>query len=138
MCFIGDVTNNLEADMSYIKYETNIVDYYKVTLKGWPLDVFISSSKINAMKALQTLLAALDPNDSTPPMCKFHTLTDEQFAEYQVMQAAKHGQGDMEEHVHKEHLDKGKICSPYKHRDNVEESGDELGEPGTGKAGKWK
>ena len=85
MCFIGDVTNDLEANMSYIKYETDIVDYYKVTLEGWPLDVFISPSKINAMKALQTLSAALDPDDGTPPMCKFRALTDEQFTEYQVV-----------------------------------------------------
>ena len=126
--------------MSYIKYEMDIVDYYKVIMEGWPLDIFISPRKINAMKALQTLSAALEPNDNAPPTCKFHALTDAQFIEYQAVRVAKgtQGPGDNQEHVRKERSDKGMTRGPYKCWENVEEVDKESGEVGMGKAGKWK
>ena len=99
--------------MSYVKYEMSIVDYYKVIMEGWPLDVFIGPSKINTLKALQTLSTALEPNSNALPICKFHALTDVQFIEHQVAPVAKDTQGDTQDHVCKEHSDKGMTCSYY-------------------------
>ena len=120
--------------MSYVKYETDIVDHYKVIMEGWPLDIFISPSKINAMKALQTLSATLEPNGNAPPTCKFHTLTDVQLTEHQAVRVSK----DTQDRVRKERLDKGMTRGPYKAWENIEEVDKESDEVGTGKAGKRK
>lgn len=50
MGLAGEITKDVNAEMSYLNYETNIVHRYGVELVGWPLDILsldgVTTSKL--------------------------------------------------------------------------------------------
>jgi hypothetical protein len=127
--FTGDKPENPNAEMAYAKYESNIVDQYRVVLEGWPLTEFMSPSKIRTMKALEKLMVALEGTKDEEPTCRFCKLTMDEYEAHKLRRTKTADQ--TEEHSCKERCNKGVTCGPYKRRDNEIEA-----EPSAGTKGK--
>ncbi|KAF8522985.1 hypothetical protein JB92DRAFT_2827420 [Gautieria morchelliformis] len=121
----GQITGYPEAEMSYARYESDIVDRYQVVMEGWPLEGNIRSPfKIGTMKALERLTNALEGSKDVARTCQFRRLSDEEYAAHKVAREANSGAGN--DRPRKEHADKGLARRPYQRCANVS---NDLAEP---------
>ncbi|KAF8531757.1 hypothetical protein JB92DRAFT_2848659 [Gautieria morchelliformis] len=108
---LRQITGDPEAEMSYARYESGIVDRYQVVMEGWPLEGYIRSPcKIGTMKALERLTNALEGSKDVAPTCRFRRLSDKEYAAHKVGREANSGAGN--DRPRKEHADKGLARRP--------------------------
>ncbi|KAF8507654.1 hypothetical protein JB92DRAFT_2958584 [Gautieria morchelliformis] len=122
---LRQITGDPEAEMSYARYESDIVDRYQVVMEGWPLEGNIRSPcKIGTMKALERLTNALKGSKDVAPTFRFCRLSDEEYHAHKVAHKVNSGAGN--DRPRKERADKGLARRPYQRCANVS---NDLAEP---------
>ncbi|KAF8493120.1 hypothetical protein JB92DRAFT_3127509 [Gautieria morchelliformis] len=100
---LREITGEYSLDMEWKRYESKIVDTWRVELVGWPVKEF--DPYVLGVKDLETCVAALKGPD---PVCYWRKLDDEELTQHHTSSNAKKASGEIVTKQRKKRSDAGK------------------------------